>query len=367
MYLAGLKPGMSVRILLVEDDPMLGDALRDHVAAEGWDVDWAVDLKTAAQAVEKETYSLTLLDLGLPDGCGLELLDRFKATSLATPSIIISASGYVADKQKSRELGAVDYLVKPFSLGELSARINTAMSTACPGSATSVLPDRPAYPGDDRLPLPQGIIAPVKKSAWTAGSRSIRSRFAKLIGAFAAILALSATVFGIYMAVLHWDGNFHTVIPGELYRSAQLSPEQLETYVHDNGIRTIVNLRGENRKSDWYNQEVDAAQRLGIKHVDFKMSARKILTSDRADQLVDILRSAPKPILIHCQGGADRSGLAAVIYSQEVAGIDAEQAARQLSIAYGHIGIPYLSKAYAMDESLQNLQTYFSRRDRKGL
>ncbi len=163
--------------------------------------------------------------------------------------------------------------------------------------------------------------------------------------------------------MLHWDGNFHAVIPGELYRSAQLSPEQLETYVRDNGIRTIVNLRGENRKSGWYNEEVRTAQRLGIEHVDFKMSARKILTPERADQLVDILRSAQKPILIHCQAGADRSGLVAVIYSQELAGIDPKQAARQFSIAYGHIGIPYLSKTYAMDESLQNLQSYFGRQD----
>ena len=56
-----------------------------------------------------------------------------------------------------------------------------------------------------------------------------------------------------------------------------------------------------------------------------------------------------------------------MIYSQELAGIDAKQAARQLSIAYGHIGIPYLSKTYAMDESLKKLQSYFSRQDRGDL
>nr|WP_245304823.1 dual specificity protein phosphatase family protein [Rhizobium multihospitium] len=177
------------------------------------------------------------------------------------------------------------------------------------------------------------------------------------------MLAAPAAAFGIHLAVLQWNGNFHAVIPGELYRSAQLSPTQIETYVRENGIRSIVNLRGENLKHDWYNQEVKTAQRLGVEHIDFKMSARKIMTPDRADQLVDILRSAPKPILIHCQAGADRTGLVAVIYSQKIAGMSAKAAAEQLSITYGHIGIPYLSKTYAMDESLQNLQEYFGQYD----
>ena len=71
----------------------------------------------------------------------------------------------------------------------------------------------------------------------------LRSRKAKLAGLVTATLAAPAAAFGIYLAVLHWDGNFHTVIPGELYRSAQLSPTQIETYVRENGIRSIVNLR----------------------------------------------------------------------------------------------------------------------------
>ncbi|MDL2409180.1 tyrosine-protein phosphatase [Rhizobium calliandrae] len=175
------------------------------------------------------------------------------------------------------------------------------------------------------------------------------------------MLALPVLGLGTYLAVVNLGDNFHPVIPGELYRSAQLTPKQLETYVHNNGIRTIVNLRGENKNQTWYDQEIDAARRLGVEHIDFKMSASQILTADRADQLVSILRSAPKPILIHCQAGADRTGLVAVIYSQQIGGIDQKTAERQLSIVYGHVGIPYLSGAFAMDESLENLEKHFSR------
>jgi len=344
-----------VRILLVEDDAILGNALRDHVAAEGWDIDRVVNLHAAIRAMDTTSYSLALLDPGLPDGCGLELLKRLQTRSPATSAIIISAGDHVADRQKSRQLGAADYLVKPFNLGELTSRVRIVLGIDCPRS-TAIAP----AVGTALCPTEDPVVkltAKVNRWQW------LRSRKAKLAGLLTAMLAAPAAAFGVYLAVLHWDGNFHAVIPGELYRSAQLSPTQIETYVRENGIRSIVNLRGENVKHDWYNQEVKTAQRLGIEHIDFKMSARKIMTPERADQLVDILRSAPKPILIHCQAGADRTGLVAVIYSQQIAGMDAKVAAQQLSIAYGHLSIPYLSKTYAMDESLQNLQKHFSQYD----
>jgi DNA-binding response OmpR family regulator/protein tyrosine phosphatase (PTP) superfamily phosphohydrolase (DUF442 family) len=347
---------------LVEDDAILGNALRDHVAAEGWDIDWVIDLQAAMRAVDTTSYSLTLLDPGLPDGCGLELLTRLRTRSPTTSTIVISAGDHFTDKQKSRQLGAADYLVKPFGLGELTAGIRTVLGSDCPSSSVTTFT---RYPKDAIGAALSPSQDPVVASATKVNTRWqwLRSRKAKLAGLLTAMLAAPAVAFGVYLAVLHWDGNFHAVIPGELYRSAQLSPTQIETYVHENGIRSIVNLRGANAKHDWYNQEVETAQRLGIEHIDFKMSARKIMTPDRADQLVAILRSAPKPILIHCQGGADRTGLVAVIYSQEIAGMDAKAAAQQLSIAYGHLGIPYLSKTYAMDESLQNLQKHFSQYD----
>ncbi len=352
-----------MRILSIEDDANLRNALRDNIAAAGWDIDWVIDLQAAVHAIDTTSYSLIILDSDLPNDCGLDLLKRLQSRLPPIPAIIISTPGdHVADRQKSRQLGAVEYLVKPFGLDELTTLIGTVLGANCPSAAATALANHPTDAIGTALPPSE---YPVVTTTTKANTRWhwLRSSKAKLAGLLAAILAAPAAAFGIYLAVLHWDGNFHVVIPGELYRSAQLSPTQLETYVRENGIRSIVNLRGANSKHDWYNQEIKTAQRLGIEHIDFKMSARRIMTPDRADQLVDILRSAPKPILIHCQAGADRSGLVAVIYSQEIAGMDAKAAARQLSIAYGHIGIPYLSKTYAMDESLQTLQKHFSQYD----
>ena len=80
------------------------------------------------------------------------------------------------------------------------------------------------------------------------------------------------------------------------------------------------------------------------------------MTSKVADQLLDIMKNAPKPILIHCKAGADRSGIVSAIYGRAVAGWSEESAERQLSVYFGHIGIPYLSSTYALDESWEKLE-----------
>jgi protein tyrosine/serine phosphatase len=167
-----------------------------------------------------------------------------------------------------------------------------------------------------------------------------------------------AVALGCYLGALQLTGNFHEVLPGELYRSAQPTANDIAAYSREHGIKTIVNLRGRN-KGAWYSQEVAAAKQAGIEHIDFKMSASHQLTLDQTHQLIALLRDAPKPILIHCQAGADRTGLVSVIYLQQIAGVDEETAERQLSLRYGHIGIPYLSSAFAMDESWENLEKIF--------
>lgn len=183
-----------------------------------------------------------------------------------------------------------------------------------------------------------------------------RKTFLRSVGGAALALML---VGGGYLGALHLSGNFHTVIPGELYRSAQPTPDQLEAYVRQYGIRTIVNLRGENDHQTWYADEVAAARKLDIRHIDFRMSAYKQLTGPEADRLVALLKDAPKPILIHCLSGADRTGLASVIYSNQIAGLPEYTAERQLSIQFGHVGIPLISAAYAMDESWHQLERHY--------
>lgn len=192
------------------------------------------------------------------------------------------------------------------------------------------------------------------------------SRYPKPVRlAFLVALIALAPVFACaaYLGVQHIRGNFHEVDPGQLYRSGQLTADQISDYTQRYGIRAIVNLRGRNDKADWYRDEVAVSTALGIAHVDFKMSATKELPLDRAAELEAILRDVPKPVLIHCQGGSDRSGLASAIFLHTVRGEDIETAEGQISLYYGHFSIPYLSQAYPMDETWETLEDLYRARD----
>jgi protein tyrosine/serine phosphatase len=192
-----------------------------------------------------------------------------------------------------------------------------------------------------------------------------RLHIPRLVKVVSSILILAGVTFGGYAGYLQLTGNFHTVVAGQLYRSAQPSSAQLERYIRDNGIKTVINLRGSSGNAKWWAEEVAVSDRLGVRHVDFGMSAYKILTADRADKLLAIMRDAPKPILIHCLSGSDRTGLASVLYSQQIANVKEDVAETQLSFAFGHVGIPYLSSAYAMDESWSDLEKHYGLDERR--
>ncbi len=112
-----------MRLLLVEDDLGLGSALRDHLRADGHTLDWMETLADARACLEAVPYDLALLDLGLPDGAGLDLLRWLRAGSRALPVIILTARDRLSDRVAGLNAGADDYLVKPFDLAELSARV----------------------------------------------------------------------------------------------------------------------------------------------------------------------------------------------------------------------------------------------------
>ena len=164
---------------------------------------------------------------------------------------------------------------------------------------------------------------------------------------------------GLYAGVLRLTGNFHTVLAGELYRASQPSAEQIATYKRDYDIQTIVNLRGKGTGSSWYDEEIKTSESLGIHHIDFRMSSKQELTKEQAAVLVDILQKAPKPILVHCNAGADRSGLVSALFLAAVAKKGEEAAEDQISLRFGHISIPYLSSSYAMDLAFEDLETWF--------
>ncbi|MFA7412861.1 MAG: response regulator transcription factor [Rhizobium sp.] len=112
-----------MRILLVEDDSGLGAAVRDQIAADGHTVDWAQRLDVATDYIRAVSYDLVLLDLMLPDGRGISFLRGRRAAGDVTPVIILTALDQISDRIEGLDAGADDYLVKPFDLSELSARL----------------------------------------------------------------------------------------------------------------------------------------------------------------------------------------------------------------------------------------------------
>jgi two-component system OmpR family response regulator len=112
-----------LRVLLIEDDTTLGEAVRDHVTSVDHAVDWMKTIDTAAIALETTRYGLVLLDLRLPDGSGIALLKDIRARGVTTPVIILTAHDQISDRIEGLNSGADDYLVKPFNLGELTARM----------------------------------------------------------------------------------------------------------------------------------------------------------------------------------------------------------------------------------------------------
>lgn len=112
-----------MRLLLVEDDPMIGASVQSGLQQEGHSVDWVRDGSAAELAVAEKVHELVLLDLGLPRKTGIELLTAMRRKGLTLPVMIITARDSVEDRVKGLDAGADDYLVKPFALDELSARI----------------------------------------------------------------------------------------------------------------------------------------------------------------------------------------------------------------------------------------------------
>ena len=140
--------------------------------------------------------------------------------------------------------------------------------------------------------------------------------------------------------------NFHEVDSGRFYRSAQLPPSILEQVIEDYGIRTVINLRGKSLGKKWYEKELASCARLRVEHHDITMSSRRIPHRDELLRLLDLLRTSPRPILVHCRSGADRTGLAAALYVFEYMGYSKEEATKMLANRYGHYAFMKPSKRY---------------------
>ncbi|HEX2546731.1 MAG TPA: response regulator transcription factor [Ramlibacter sp.] len=127
-----------MRVLLVEDDEMIGQSLKQALAAAGWSVDWVKDGLLAQSALDDGDYTCVLLDLGLPKRDGAEVLRRARAAGDETPVLVLTARDSVDDRVAGLDLGADDYLVKPYELRELLARMRAILRRR-DGSADSLI------------------------------------------------------------------------------------------------------------------------------------------------------------------------------------------------------------------------------------
>lgn len=146
-------------------------------------------------------------------------------------------------------------------------------------------------------------------------------------------------------------GNFHKV-DKDVYRSAQLFSFNLPYYIEEHNIQSILNLR-KTRKAknkDWYKDEVRIAKEMGVVRYDYPIGDREEINIEDMNKIVQIIKDAPKPLLVHCKAGADRTSLASALYLYAVK--NDKNAEKQISILYGHF--PWLgSKTVAMDKSFE--------------
>jgi protein tyrosine phosphatase (PTP) superfamily phosphohydrolase (DUF442 family) len=188
-------------------------------------------------------------------------------------------------------------------------------------------------------------------------AESTPERRVKIVLRKAALLfTLSILVVGGCVGCVRFSGNFHTVEDGVLYRSAQLSLEQFRERIKANGIKTIINLRGSNPGERWYADELDASKKANVHHIDFPLSAIREVSDEKIARLIELLRDSPRPILIHCEGGADRTGLASALFELFLENRPASSARTQLSLRFGHF--PWLgNRTIAMDKSFDRVAT----------
>ena len=167
-----------------------------------------------------------------------------------------------------------------------------------------------------------------------------------LLIAAVVLFSLLGAIGASRLLYLEEQGNFHAITPGEAYRSAQLDRDELEHYIRKCGLRSVINLRGKNDGERWYQEEIAVCRRFGIKHYDLGLSADRAPAPGDVQQLLQIFQTALRPVLIHCQGGADRSGLAAALWQVVIDGRPKSEAGNQLSLIYGHMP---LGPTQAMD------------------
>jgi two-component system response regulator QseB len=211
-----------MRLLLVEDDSMIGESVRKGLQQDGFAVDWVQDGRAAEIALETIPYDTLLLDLGLPRKAGLDVLAALRRRGNPIPVLILTARDAVADRVKGLDAGADDYLVKPFDLEELAARIRALLR-------------RKSGRADPVIQIGSLLLNPATHEASLDGKP----------------VALSAREFGLILALAERPGVVlsRAQIEEKLYGwDHEIESNAVEVYVHSLrrklGADLIRNVRG---------------------------------------------------------------------------------------------------------------------------
>ncbi|HEX6017396.1 MAG TPA: response regulator transcription factor [Burkholderiaceae bacterium] len=188
-----------MRLLLIEDDDILGEGLRDYLRAEGHAVDWLRSLGQA-EAVRGEPFDAWLVDWQLPDGSGLEWLRARRARGDATPALMLTARDRLSDRVTSLDGGADDYLIKPFAPEELAARLRavcrrsagTADARVRVGDVLIDLRSRAALRGGRRVELTAREWALLEALALRSGRIVLKGELERLVHGFDAEISSNA-------------------------------------------------------------------------------------------------------------------------------------------------------------------------------
>jgi protein tyrosine phosphatase (PTP) superfamily phosphohydrolase (DUF442 family) len=155
---------------------------------------------------------------------------------------------------------------------------------------------------------------------------------------------------GVETVRVSLGGNLHVVVPGRVYRSYQLSGQELEQVVQRYGIRTVINLRGTCDPFPWYLDECRTTHRLDVNQEDIGLSAGRLPGTHEMRRLREVLDRTEYPILLHCRRGADRTGLVSTVVRLLQTDASLSEASWQLSFRYGHLPV---GRPTYLDEYLQ--------------
>ncbi|MBI4578637.1 MAG: tyrosine-protein phosphatase [Planctomycetes bacterium] len=130
--------------------------------------------------------------------------------------------------------------------------------------------------------------------------------------------------------------NFHALDDGRVFRSPQLSAEALAWVIDHHGIKTVLNLRGGHPEEPWYRDEAEVCRAKNVGLIDVPMSSQSLPPPEQLESIVNTLKTAPRPMLVHCESGADRTGAVCALYRLDVLGQDRAAAMSELSADYWH-------------------------------